>query len=155
MDSWTEAMTARDRVEAIAVTLGQPRSINWIKEQADVGSWETTKSHLDRLVDAGRLTTTQVSGDTRYMANPVRAYLDQLQDLVAENTKDSLRDEFEAIAEEIETWKQEYDVESLDELDASLGDDLPPEVLRDRRKVVAYWEENEQYRQLITNALHL
>ena len=155
MDDWTETMTARDRIEDVALTLREPRSVNWIKEQAEVGSWETAKSHLESLVDAGQLTVVTVDGDTRYKIDPMRVYLDHIQELVVENTKDELRDELEAIAAEIADWKREYDVDSLEELEASLGEELPPEEVRDRRKVITYWEENEHYRQLITNALRL
>ncbi|TYT61734.1 DUF7342 family protein [Natrialba swarupiae] len=155
MDDWTETMTARDRIEDVALTLREPRSVNWIKEQAEVGSWETAKSHLESLVDAGQLTVVTVDGDTRYKIDPMRAYLDHIQELVVENTKDELRDELEAIAAEIADWKREYDVDSLEELEASLGEELPPEEIRDRRKVITYWEENNHHRQLITNALGL
>lgn len=155
MDDWTEAMTARDRIEAVALTLREPRSVNWIKEQAEVGSWETTKSQLEYLTDAGQLTTVEIDGDTRYRIDPMRAYLDHIQELVVENTKDELRDELEAIASEIAKWKREYDVNSLQELEESLGEELPPKEVRDRRKVITYWEENQHHRQLLTNALGL
>lgn len=155
MDDWTEAMTARDRIEAVALTLREPRSVNWIKEQAEVGSWETTKSQLESLTDAGQLATVEIDGDTRYEIDPMRAYLDHIQELVVENTKDELRDELEAITSEITTWKRKYDVDSLQELEVSLGEELPPEEVRDRRKVITYWEENKRDRQLLTNALGL
>ncbi|MDQ2051685.1 hypothetical protein RBH26_14490 [Natronolimnohabitans sp. A-GB9] len=155
MDDWTETMTARDRIEAVALTLREPRSVNWIKKQAEVGSWETTKSQLEYLTDAGQLTTVEIDGDTRYKIDPMRAYLDHIQELVVENTKDELRDELEEIASEIATWKREYDVDSLQELEASLGEEFPPEEVRDRRKVITYWEENKHHRQLLTNALGL
>ena len=156
MERWTEDMTARDRIEAVALTLGQPQSVNWIKQQAEVGSWETTKSHLDHLVEMGALTTVDTNGDSRYVPDPMRAYLDNIRDLVAKNTKDELRDELEAIATEIDDWKREYSVDSLEELDASLGDgELSPEEVRDRRRVISYWEENQQYQRLFTHALQL
>lgn len=156
MDSWTDDMTARERVEAIALTLGQPRSVNWIKQQAEAGSWETTKSQLERLVASGRMITVEIDGEIRYLPDAMHDYLEHIRELVATNTKDELRDELEAIATEIEQWKQAYDVDSFEELDASLGDaERSPEELRDRRKTISYWEENRQYRRLITNALSL
>lgn len=48
----------------------------------------------------------------RYVPDPMREYLDHIRDLVVENTWEELRDELEAIAEEIETWKAEYDVDA-------------------------------------------
>lgn len=156
MDSWTETTTARERIESIALTLRQPRSVNWIREQASVGSWETTKSQLEHLVEMGRLKTVDVDGETRYVPDPMREYLEHIKELVTENTKEELRDELEAIAEEIDTWKDEYDVAAIEGLEASLGaENLAPAELRERRKIISYWEENQQYRQVITNALQL
>lgn len=156
MERWTDTMTARERIEAVALTLRQPRSVNWIRKQAEVGSWETTKSQLDHLVEMGRLTTVDVNGETRYSPDPMREYLEHIRELVVDHTKEELRDEFEAITEDIAAWRAEYDVETRRDLDASLGDaELSPEELRERRKVVAYWEENEEYRRLIAHALQL
>jgi hypothetical protein len=156
MKPWTETMTARERIEEVALTLREPRSVNWVREQADVGSWETAKSQLEHLVEMGRLTTVDVDGDTRYVTDPMREYLDHIRDLVVEHTKEELRDELEAIAEEVEAWRAEYGVDSPAALDASLGEaDLAPEELRERRQVAAYWEENDEYRQRITHALEL
>lgn len=156
MESWTETTTARERIETIATTLTEPRSVNWIKEQAEVGSWETTKSHLEHLVETGQLRTIDLDGEPRYEPDPMRAYLDEIQRLVVEHTKVELRDELAAIADEIGGWKTDYDVDSRSELEATLGDpELTPDQRRERRKVVRYWEENLQYRQLLSHALHL
>lgn len=156
MEPWTDDMTARERIEAIALTIQQPRSVNWIKQQAEAGSWETTKSQLEHLVASGRLTTVEIDGEVRYLPDPMHDYLEHIQELVASNTKDELRDELEAITHEIEQWKQEYAVDSLEDLDATLGEeDLSPAEMSDRRRIISYWEENRQYRQLITHALRL
>ncbi|MFB6296099.1 MAG: hypothetical protein ABEH66_04565 [Halobacteriales archaeon] len=156
MEPWTETATARERVESVALTLRQPRSVNWIKEQAEVGSWETTKSHLDHLVEMGRLRAVERDGHTRYAPDRMREYLDHVRDLVVENTKEELRDELETIAAETEDWKDTHGVDSRSELEASLGDpDLAPPEIRERRKVLTYWEENDQYRRSITHALRL
>ncbi|MFC3959521.1 DUF7342 family protein [Halovivax cerinus] len=155
MDDWTDSMTARDRIDSIALTISQPRSVNWIKEQAEAGSWETTKSELDRLVESGQLTTVTVDGETRYAVDGMRAYLDHVQALVVEHSKAELRDELEAIAEEIAAWKETYDVDSRDELEATIASALPPEEVRERRQVVRDWEENDGYRERIQHALRL
>jgi len=66
MQPWTETDTAREHVESIALTLRETRSVNRIKEQADVDSWETAKSHPNHLVEMGRLNTVRVDGGRRY-----------------------------------------------------------------------------------------
>mgnify|MGYP007014199953 FL=1 len=46
-------MSARDRIRAVAETLREPRSVNWISEQADA-AWSTTNEELQALVGFGR-----------------------------------------------------------------------------------------------------
>lgn len=50
VQSWTESMSARERIRAVAETLREPRSVNWISEQADA-AWITTNEELQALVD--------------------------------------------------------------------------------------------------------
>jgi len=45
--------------------LRQLCSVDWIKEQAEAGSRETAKSHLEHLVEMGRLRTVEVNGHAR------------------------------------------------------------------------------------------
>ena len=152
VDDWTTAMTARERVQSIAETIPEPRTPNWVAEQAEV-KWDTAKKHLEDLVEQGLVLKTD---EGRYYSDPSRAYFDHLRDLIIENDKDRLREELAAIAEEIEGWREEYDVETLDELETSLGDDsLTVEEIHDRRRVARQWEENQQYRDLFTTALSL
>jgi len=35
VQSWTESMSARDCIRAVAETFREPRSVNWISEHAD------------------------------------------------------------------------------------------------------------------------
>ena len=152
VDSWTETMTARERVTTIAETLSEPRNPNWVAEQADV-KWDTAKKYLEEMADQGTLLKTE---DERYYPDPARAYFDHIRELIVENDKDELRGELEIIATEIEDWQTEYDVESLDELEDSLGDEsLSASEVRERRRVARQWEENKQYRDLFTTALSL
>lgn len=105
------------------------------------------------MVESGDLLETD---DGRYYPDPARAYFDHLRDLIVENDKDALRGELEAIADETEAWQAEYGVVSLDELEASLGDDdLSADEIRERRDVARRWEESQQYRDLFTTALSL
>jgi hypothetical protein len=49
-------MSARDRIRAVAETLREPRSVNWISEQADA-AWSTTNEELQNLVDPASTTS--------------------------------------------------------------------------------------------------
>jgi hypothetical protein len=131
VDSWTESTTARERVETIATTLSEPRTTNWIADQAEV-KWDTAKRHLDDLAESGVLLVTE-SG--KYVPDPTRAYFDHLRELILGNDREELRGELEAIADRIEEWQTTYDVQSPAELEATLADDCPADEIRERRVI--------------------
>ena len=153
--SWTEGMSARERVRAIAKTLREPRSTNWISEQADV-AWNTTDDELDDLVDQGRLRRVKTGGMTRYQPDYTRLLFEEIRTLIEENSRDDLQRELLAITTEIEDWQATYDIDSWEGLEASLADpDLDSDELRERREVLEFWRENEEDRRLIKHALEL
>ena len=151
VEPWTESMTARERVVTIATTLDEPRTANWVADQAEV-KWDTAKKHLDNLVEAGTLLVTD---DDKYVPDPTKAYFDTLRELIHNNSREDLRGELEAIAERVDEWKTEYGVESLDELEATLAEDRNPEDVSDRRRVLRRWENSLRTRQTIQTALSL
>lgn len=158
MDSWTEGLTTRERIRKIALTLTHPRSVNWIKREADVASWDTTKDELERLVEAGQIKRIDDKEQDTYQYGPNyrRRYLDQIEELTVEHSKEDLRDELAAIQDQIEAWKETYGVADRDELEASLtGDELSSEELRERNKVIRRWEQSESTKRLIDHALSL
>lgn len=144
-------MTARERVETIATTLSESRTANWVAEQADV-KWDTAKRHLDDLVASGVLVETD---DGEYVPDPTRAYFEELRELILANDREQLRAELEAIAERIDEWKASYDVDSFDELEATLAEDFSSEEIRERRQALRRWETSQEDRQLLQSALRL
>ena len=155
VQSWTESMSARDRIRAVAESLREPRSVNWISEQADA-AWSTTNEELQDLVDQGQLRRVEAGETTRYQPDYTRLLFEEIRTLIEENTREELRSELAAITEEIEEWQATYDVETWEELEQSLADgDLTSAELRDRRDVIAFWRENEEDRRLIKHALEL
>jgi hypothetical protein len=155
VQSWTESMSARDRIRAVAGTLREPRSVNWISEQADA-AWSTTNEELQDLVDRSQLRCVEAGETTRYQPDYTRLLFEEIRTLIEENTREELRSELAAITEEIEEWQETYDVETREELEQSLADgNLASAELRDRRDVIAFWRENEEDRRLIKHALEL
>ena len=151
VDSWTDSMTARQRVETIATTLSEPRTANWIADQADV-KWDTAKKHLDNLTESGVLLATE---DNTYTPDPTRAYFDHLRELILTNEREELRGELEAIADRIDNWKTTYDVDTPAELESTLADDLSTDEIKERRQVLRRWESSHRSRQTIKSALQL
>jgi len=155
VQSWTESMSARDRIRAVAESLREPRSVNWISEQADA-AWSTTNEELQDLVDQGQLRRVEAGETTRYQPDYTRLLFEEIRTLIEENTREELRSELAAITEEIEEWQATYDVETWKELEQSLADgDLASDELRERRDVITRWEVNLEDRRLIKHALEL
>jgi predicted transcriptional regulator len=155
VQTWAESMSARDRIRAVAETLREPRSVNWISEQADA-AWSTTNEGLQDLVDQGQLRRVEADETTRYQPDYTRLLFEEIRTLIKENTREELRNELAAITEEIGEWQATYDIETWEELEQSLADgDLASAELRERRDVIAFWRENEEDRRLIKHALEL
>ena len=111
VQSWTESMSACDRIRAVAESLREPRSVNWISEQADA-AWSTTNEELQDLVDQGQLRRVEAGETTRYQPDYTRLLFEEIRSLIEENTREQLRHELVAITEEIEEWQATYDVET-------------------------------------------
>jgi len=135
-------MSARDRIRAVAETLREPRSVNWISEQADA-AWSTTNEGTPGSRRPGPATPRRAGETTRYQPDYTRLLFEEIRTLIEENAREELRNELAAITEEIEEWQATYDVETWEELEQSLADgDLASAKLRERRDVIAFWREN-------------
>ncbi|WP_101295969.1 DUF7342 family protein [Halegenticoccus soli] len=155
VQSWTESMSARERIRAVAETLREPRSVNWISEQADA-AWSTTNEELQALVEQGQLRRVEAGETTRYQPDYTRLLFEEIRTLIEESTREELRNELAAITEEIEEWQATYDVETWEDLEQSLADgDLASDELRERHDVIVRWQENLENRRLIKHALAL
>ena len=155
VQSWTESMSARERIRAVAETLREPRSINWISGQADA-AWSTANAEIQDLVDQGQLRRVEAGETTLYQPDYTRLLFDEIRTLIEENTRKELRTELTAITAEIEEWQATYDVETWEDLEQSLADgDLSSDELRERLDVIAFWRESKEDRRLIKHALEL
>jgi hypothetical protein len=157
LQSWAEGLSARERVREIATTLTQQRSVNWVKEEAGISSWQTAKEELEMLVEFGQLRAVEGEhGNRRYAPNYQRRYFDELAALINEHTREQLREQIAEIQERIEEWQSEFGVESRSDLEATLTDeDLVAEQIRERNAVLRRWEQYEDNRRLLRHALEL
>lgn len=163
MSSWTDDLTTRERVRKIALSLTRARSVNWIKTEAAVSSWDTTKDELERLVEYGQLKRVEDDtggGDLRvtYAPDNRRRYLDRVNDLVTEHTRGDLRAELVAIQDQLEEWQEAYKVDSHAQLEQSLTEsdvELSSDEIRERNRVLRRWERTLGTKQLISHALRL
>lgn len=155
VESWRETTSARERVRVVAETLREPRSANWISEQADV-SWSTASEELAALADRARVERVESGDRTLYQPDYAGLLFAEIRRFIEENTREELRAELTAITEEIEGWQETYGVETWEELEGTLADgDHSSADLRERRDVIAHWRENEADRRLLEHALAL
>ena len=152
--NWTESLSAAERVEAVALTVSQPRTANWIAEEAEVAH-ETAVKYLDRLVDDGKLRPDSRGRQTTYEPDPVGQYLFEMRELYDSHSPDELAASLEDMNSQIDGWKDEYDVETPNQLRASLASGDGSREGGERRRTARDWEHLAARRRLVEDALRL
>lgn len=157
LESWTDGLSARERVREIATTLTQPRSVEWVREQAQISSWQTAKDELEMLVEFGQLHGIEGDdGNTKYAPNYQLRYFTEVTELINTHSREELRQEIANIQSAIDEWKAEFDVESRDALESTLSnDDLTAEAIQDRNRVLRDWDTYVDNKRLLRHALEL
>jgi Mn-dependent DtxR family transcriptional regulator len=148
-------MDAAERVRHVALTRTTPRNAGWIATEADV-SRDTAVKYLSRMAEQGGVEVVETAEGTCYKPDPVTQFLDEVRDLAETHSQEELTAELRDIADEIDRWKREYDVESLAELRQSVGDDgLSAERRHERLNIVEEWEYDVEMREAIRLAIGL
>ncbi|GGL45353.1 hypothetical protein GCM10009037_30990 [Halarchaeum grantii] len=151
---WATKLSAAERVEAVALSVSEPRTANWIAGEADVAH-ETATKYLTRLVDDGKLSADTRGQQTTYAPDPVGQYLIEMRELYENHSPDELATSLEEMNDQIRSWKTEYDVETPNELRASLSSAPDREDERARREAAREWEHLQTRRRLVEDALRL
>src|SRR6056297_3835409 len=152
---WPSGVDAAERVRHVALTQTEPQNAGWIATEADV-SRDTAVKYLNRMVDQGDLKETETADGTCYKPDPVTQFLQEVRQLAEEHTLAELTQELNAISEEIEGWKERFEIDSLTELRQSIGsENLTGEDRRERLEVIEEWEYNKEIRESIQLAISL
>jgi Mn-dependent DtxR family transcriptional regulator len=151
---WAGELSAAERVEAVALTISEPRTANWIAAEADVAH-ETATKYLKRLTDDGKLRADTHGQQTTYASDPVGQYLMEMRELYENHSPDELAASLEAMNDQIRTWETTYDVDTPNELRASLSEATTREDERDRRHAAREWEHLRTRCRLVEDALRL
>jgi predicted ArsR family transcriptional regulator len=153
--SWPDGMDAAERVRHVAMTRTEPQNAGWIADEAAV-SRDTAVKYLTRMVERGDLERVETADGDCYRPDGVTQFLREVRQLAEAETLDELTHELEAIADDIDSWKADYEVESLAELRQSLGRaDLSYDERRERREVIEEWAYNVEAREAIQLAIRL
>jgi len=152
---WPDGMDAAERVRHVALTRTEPHNAGWIAEEAAV-SRDTAVKYLERMVDHGDLEAIETNNGTSYKPDSVTQFLREIRQLAEAHTVDELTRELNAIGDEIDGWKETYEVDSLAELRQSIGhDDLTGDERRERLEIIDEWEYNIEVRESIQLAISL
>lgn len=152
--NWADELSAAERVEAVALTVSEPRTANWIAGEAEVAH-ETASKYITRLVDDGKLSADTCGQQTTYEPDPVGQYLTEMRELYENHSPDELAASLEEMNDQIRSWEAEYDVETPNELRASLNSAADHEDECTRRQAAREWEHLQTRRRLVEDALQL
>jgi len=151
---WADDLSAAERVEAVALTVGEPKTANWIATEAAVAH-ETAAKYLTRFTDDGKLRAETQGKQTTYRPDPVGQYLIEMRELYENYSPDELATSLEEMNEQIRTWKRTYEVETPNELRASLGRSEEATDERERLNAAHEWDHLATRRRLAEDALRL
>jgi len=101
VSEWVDQTTAFGRVRSIASAVSQPRSVQYIADEARV-SEVTAREYLDRLADLGVLLKSERGGTPVYSPDPLHTRLMGIRDLLERHDRGDLiemRSEIEADSE--------------------------------------------------------
>lgn len=152
-DSWTDTTPPRERLEAIATTIHDPKPIEYIADAARVEP-DTAQQHVDELVRTGTLLETS---DDEYVPDPVTLFFDELRTLTLTNTKPELQAQLDAVTTHIDTSEARFDADTPAELDATIPDDHPPDNENDveRWVTLTQWRDDLHTKHMLETALHV
>jgi predicted transcriptional regulator len=154
-DAWTAETTGRERVRIVSETLDSPATIADVADQAET-SWDTARSELEGLVDQNRVRAVERDGETTYVLDSARQFLDEIQALVESHTKERLEDDLTRYKERVEALQDEFGADSASDFREQLTDDsLSADELREIRAAVETWDAYETELRLLRHALSL
>ena len=103
LESWAEGSSARERVRDIATTLSQPRSAEWVREEANVPSLERAKGELEMLAELGQVRAIEGGdGVVKYAPNYQLRHFNEVTELINDHARGELREEIATLQEEID-----------------------------------------------------
>nr|WP_186313454.1 hypothetical protein [Halorubrum salsamenti] len=146
--------TGEDRVRMVARQVSEPRTANWIASEAD-WSHGPTKRALERLVDDGILHRDDTGAHTTYFPDYRRQALTEairLRD--SDHTVEDLTERLTEMNAQIRGWKNEFDVESPNQLRGTIADQVLDVTEEDRRREIAReWKQLQRRIEIVGFAI--
>ena len=146
--------TGEDRVRMTARQLSEPRTANWVASEAG-WSHEPTKRVLERLVDDGILHRDERGTHTTYYPDYRRQAMQEAMRLRdSGHTVEELTERLADMKTQLRDWKDEFGVESPNQLRGTLVDESLDADEEDRRRETArQWEQLQRRIQIVGFAI--
>lgn len=139
VSEWVDHTSAFDRVRSIASAVSEPRTLQYIADEAQVS--ETTASeYLERLVDLNVLQKTSREEELVYSPDPLYTRMEAIRELLAEHDRDELVKLRSALQSQLDDWQDEYGVESPADLRTQTAESETAARTRKIRKDAQDWE---------------
>lgn len=139
VETWVEQTSAFDRVRSVASTVSQPQPASYVADEAHVAE-NTARNHLERLVDMTVLLKSAHDGTAMYSPDPLYTRIQTLRELLEDHDRDALIERKAELQDTVESWRDEYGVDSPDILrDRATTTDSAAET-RDIMKTASNWE---------------
>lgn len=139
VETWKTHTSTFDRVQAIALTVNQPRPASYIASEAHVAE-NTARTQLERLADLNVLLKYDVDGTTRYAPDPLHTRMQAIRELLNEHDYDELIELKMELHEQLDTWQNKYEVDSPDELYEGVVEADRAEATSNIAKTVSDWK---------------
>jgi predicted transcriptional regulator len=146
--------TGEDRVRMVARQLSEPQTANWIASEAE-WSHEPTTRVLDRLVDDGVLRRDDSGPHTTYATDYRQQAMQEAMRLRdSDHSVEALTERLSEMKAQIRDWKDEFDVETPNQLRATLAEaDLDADETDRRRKIAQDWDHLQRRIRIIGFAI--
>ena len=146
--------TGEDRVRMVARQLTEPRTTNWIATEAD-WSFEPTKRVLERLVDDGVLHRDDEGRHTTYVPDYRHQTIHEATSIRdRSDSVEELTDRLTDMRERIREWQATFEVETPNQLRATLADSsLSTQEQSRRREIAREWEHLERRIEIVGFAI--
>jgi predicted transcriptional regulator len=146
--------TGEDRVRMVATQLSEPRTANWIADEAD-WSHEPTTRVLQRLVDDGVVRRDDSGPHTTYYPEYRRQAIQEAMAIRdSGQSAEAVTETLTELKSRVRAWEAEFDVDSPTQLRATIADDdLDPEAEQRRAEIAREWAHIERRIRIVGFAL--
>ena len=139
IEAWVEQTKAIERVITVALTLGRPRPVSWIAEEACVAE-QTARDHLELLGGLGVVASTSAHGVTKYHCDEAYVRFREVAGVVERYDQDKILDTIQSLRERDEAATEEYEADGPEELRDRAADAESSEEIKMLRQAASEWE---------------